>query len=44
MNKDLGVILLVGVVVVGMIIWDTYNWKECRQTNSISYCIRILGR
>ena len=44
MNKDLGAIVIVLLALVGLAIWDTYSWKECRQTNSISSCIRILGR
>ena len=44
MNKDLIAILLVLAVLTGLVVWDTYSWKECRQTNSASYCVRVLGR
>jgi hypothetical protein len=44
MMKQLMIILSVIVVLFGLVIWETYSWKECRKDHPIWYCVRILGK
>ena len=44
MNNQLIPILLVVIFLTGMVIWDTYAWKECRRLHPAWYCVRMLGK
>lgn len=38
-------IVLAVVALIGIgIYWEISGWQECRQTNSWSYCVRVLGK
>lgn len=37
-------ILLCVTLFIGAIAWQVGVWRECRETNSVMYCLRIISK
>lgn len=44
MSKEWIAVLLVASIFTLFGWWEIASWKECRQTNSWWYCVRILSK
>lgn len=42
--KSWGIVIAIVVLIVGAIWWEWSIWQECRLTNSIGYCLRLISR